>query len=292
MDCNRSRCIDLHIHSQASDGSLSAADIIEKAETLSLGAISITDHDTLDGSKEAVSLIHRSPVRFLTGVEISANPPESFNIPGSLHVLGYHIDLDNHELNQALQRLQASRTQRIPRMIDRLNAIGMSISMADVMVHVGTSIPGRPHVAAAMIDRGYAVSIDDAFERFLGRGKPAYVDKFRIEAHTIIQTIHNAGGVPVLAHPYLIEKPPEIIDRLIHTLKDMGLMGLEVLYPGHSTEAVASLTRTARKNDLLITGGTDFHGDINPNIKMGSGGGDLFVPYELYEKLVAATDSG
>ncbi len=281
--------IDLHIHSTASDGTLSPLEILTLAQDLNIAAISITDHDTLEGSKDALSCGIPPSVKFLTGVEISADPPPSFSCPGSFHILGYAVDIDNTELNHTLSMLKDSRNNRNPRILKLLSGLGVEIALDEVWNLAGGSQMGRPHIAQLMVKKGYAQSIDAAFDEYLGNGKPAYVDRFRFECEQTIKAILNAGGIPVLAHPFLLNiKENEVLEDLIAVLTEMGLRGIEVYYPEHTKDLVAYYTRLARHHNLLITGGTDFHGDIKPEIKMGSGTGDLFIPYVLYEKLISS----
>ena len=280
--------IDLHIHSTASDGTFSPADILSTARELELGAIAITDHDTLEGSKEA--LRHGIPpsVRFLSGVEISASPPPSAtSVTGSLHILGYGIDLDDDELNQTLAVLQQARSNRNPAILSRLSQLGLPIELDEVDQMVGNGQIGRPHIARVMVAKGFARSINDAFDHYLGHGKPAYVEKYRISCRKAIDNILGAGGIPVLAHPYLLELSDiDLLDNLLRELGEMGLQGIEVYYPEHPAAFIAQYEQLAQKHHLLMTGGTDFHGDLMPKVKMGSGTGNFHVPYSLYEKLM------
>ena len=281
--------IDLHIHSTASDGTLSPAEILALAQNLNIAAISITDHDTLEGSKNALFCGIPPSVKFLTGVEISADPPGSFQLAGSLHILGYALDVDHPELNQKLTMLKDSRQKRNPEILKLLSGLGIDITFDELRNLAEEDQLGRPHIARLMVKKGVVSSIDAAFDRYLGHGKPAYVDRFRFGCEDTIRTILDAGGIPVLAHPMLLNiQQHEIFENLIDVLTEMGLKGIEVYYPEHTRDLMVYYTRLARRHDLLITGGTDFHGDLNPEIKMGSGTGDLYIPYELYEKLISS----
>lgn len=289
MDCNHHLGIDLHIHSTASDGSFTPAEIIDHAQKLNLAAIAITDHDSIDGSREALRIGIPPSLNFLTGVEISAAHPPFFPGSGSFHILGYDIHLDNRDLNQALSKLQDARRNRNPSILKRLNKLGFQISLDEVNQEVGEGQLGRPHIAYAMVKKGFVTSIDEAFDKYLGTRGPAYVDKYRIECEQAIQIIRTAGGVPVLAHPALLDiENNQKLDALLQNLMKIGLAGIEVYYPGHSPQQIRQYTELARKHGLLMTGGTDFHGTITPQIKMGSGKGSLFIPYSLYEKLLGA----
>jgi predicted metal-dependent phosphoesterase TrpH len=281
--------IDLHIHSTASDGSLTPADIIDHAQKLNLAAIAITDHDSVDGSKEALQIDIPPSLHFLTGVEISAAHPPFFPGSGSFHILGYAIHLDNRDLNQALSKLQDARKNRNPEILKRLNKLGFRISLEEVNQEVGEGQLGRPHIAYAMLKKGFVASINEAFDKYLGNAGPAYVDKDRIECEQAISIIRAAGGVPVLAHPaFLNIENDQKLDALLQNLVKIGLAGIEVYYPGHSPQQIRQYTELAENYGLLMTGGTDFHGSITPDTKMGSGDGDLFVPYTLYKELIDA----
>jgi len=287
LDYNDTLRIDLHIHSTASDGTCTPFEILNIAQKLNLGAISITDHDNITGSKEALRIGIPYPLKFLTGVEISASSPKSLSNFGSIHILGYSINLDDPLLNHTLGVLQEARKNRNPQIVELLNNMGIDIIFNDILKEAGNGQIGRPHIAQSLLNKGFVKSINEAFDSYLGKGKPAYVDKFRLDCSEAIKIILDAEGVPVLAHPILLKtKDYDVIESLIITLKSMGLKGIEVYYPEHSSDDVAFYTKLAKRYDLLITGGTDFHGALKPEIKMGYGKGDLFVPYELYEKLV------
>ncbi|MBW1984905.1 MAG: PHP domain-containing protein [Deltaproteobacteria bacterium] len=287
MDYNTHAVIDLHIHLNASDGTFSPEQILDQALDSNLAAIAITDHDTINGSKEALRIGPPPEVEFLTGVEISANPPVSFPCSGSFHILGYAIDLEHPALNQMLEELQQARKNRNPRILQTLNELGFPMTMDEVESEMGDGQMGRPHIAKVMIKKGYAKSINEVFDKYLGKDKPAYVDKYRMESDQAIELISNAGGIPVLAHPGLIEPTTDLpFENLIKTLTSTGLKGIEVYYPEHSPESVAEYSALADRHGLLMTGGTDFHGALKPDLKMGFGKGDFFVPYELYEKLM------
>ena len=287
MDYNQHAGIDLHIHTTASDGTFTPSEIVAHAVKLKLKAIAITDHDTLAGSGEALSSGIPAALEFLTGVEISAAPPPLYHQTGSFHLLGYSIRLDDAVLNRTLEKLQAARKNRNPAIIDRLNALGISISLDEVRALAGEAQLGRPHIAQLMVNKGVVSSIDEAFDQFLGADKPAYVDKYRVKCSHAIAAILEAGGIPVLAHPGLLEyESDQQLDELIGLVKQMGIQGIEVYYPEHTADQTVLFKELAQRHDLLMTGGTDFHGGIHPEIEMGSGKGNLHISYELYQKLI------
>jgi len=287
LEFSRHVSIDLHIHTTASDGTFTPEQVISHAHQLKLKAIAITDHDTVAGSKEALRNGIPPSLGFLTGVEISSTPPPFYPGSGSFHLLGYSIRLDHPKLNRTLEKLQQARKNRNPSIINRLNELGISITLDEVCEEAGEGQVGRPHIAQLMVKQGVVASIDEAFDQFLGTGKPAYVDKQRVECFKAIEIIRDAGGVPVLAHPGLLNcKNENQIDELIGKLKKTGIQGLEVYYSGHTPDQTRLYAELAQRHDLLMTGGSDFHGAIQPEIEMGTGQGDLIVPYELFEKLI------
>ncbi|MEW5909175.1 MAG: PHP domain-containing protein [Thermodesulfobacteriota bacterium] len=291
MDYDFHDTIDLHIHTSASDGTYSAEEILALARHLNLYAVSITDHDTVEGCEKALQSGIPHSIQFLTGVEISAAPPEGFHIPSSFHILGYDIDIKNQELTLSLQMLQEARKDRNPKILKKLSQIGISISMQEIVDQAAGGQLGRPHIAQVMVRKGISGSIDEAFDNYLGKGKPAYVDKFRIGCRNAIRIIKNAGGIAVLAHPFLLKLQDDVLRNLIIALKSMGLEGLEVYYPEHSPERIAYYTELASCYDLLMTGGTDFHGELKPEIQLGAGKGNLKIPRFLYETLVKKNEN-
>ncbi len=279
--------IDLHIHTSASDGTLRPAEILELAERLKLEAIAITDHDTIEGSKAALASGIPAGLGFLTGVEISATPPPGVPLSGSFHILGYDMDLDHPGLNRTLSLLQDARRNRNPKILKKLEGLNIRITLEEVLAAAAGNQLGRPHIARVLVDKKYARSIDDAFDRYLGRGRPAYVDKFRIPAKEAIALLRDAGGLPVLAHPMLLNLSEDaLLEDLITRLKSMGLQGLEIYYPAHSPERTAFYAGLAQRHGLLMTGGTDFHGALKPHIQLGSGKGDMAVPFSLFEEII------
>jgi predicted metal-dependent phosphoesterase TrpH len=279
--------IDLHIHTTASDGTLTPIEVIDHAQQLDLKAIAITDHDTVAGSRAALQAGIPPSLGFLTGVEISTAPPPFYPGQGSFHILGYSIRLHDPELNQILEKLRQARKNRNPAILSRLNDLGIPITLEEVREEAGEGQLGRPHIAQLMVKKGVVASIDEAFEHFLGSGKPAYVDKYRIEYSKAIEIILGAGGIPVLAHPGLLDIDDEHqLEKLIVHLKEMGIQGVEVYYSEHDADQTRLFAELAERHHLLKTGGTDFHGATQPEIKMGSGKGNLFIPYVLYERLI------
>ena len=286
MGCSSNVNIDLHIHSTASDGSLTPAQIIAHARRCGLAAIAITDHDTLAGAKMVMSTGLPHDIQFLSGVEISTASLDGFPCQGSLHLLGYGVDPDNRDLQDALKRLQNARQDRNPRIIAKLNRLGIDITMAGLEAQATDGQIGRPHIAAWLVRRGVVATIDEAFARYLGSGRPAYADKYRIGCETAIQLIRRAGGAPVLAHPALIAPEGDWRQEdLVKRLSACGLMGIEAYYPEHTPAQTRTYLAWADRLDLAATGGTDFHGAITPGVEMGGGDGRFRVPYRCFTDL-------
>ena len=259
------------------------------ASQIGLEAISITDHDTLEGTRQALTCDKSPHLQFITGIEISVAAPPGVDIQGGLHVLGYGIDPDNVPLQKVLNNFKAIRDGRTVRILERLADLGLHLTLDQVNAEVGEGTAGRPHVARAMIRAGMAADINDAFDHYLGDGKAAYVGKERLSCGQAFDLIHGAGGIPVLAHPYLIDRRgADAFKSLVAQMCDMGLKGLEAYYPEHTPQATRDYLDVARQFNLLVTGGTDFHGDVTPHIQMGSGRGDLKVPKSIFEALMAA----
>lgn len=291
MDCKRNSArIDLHIHSSASDGILSPLEIVERARCLKLGAIAVTDHDTVSGVLQIEAQEPFDDLAFLTGVEISTSAPESCRHKGSLHILGYGFNSHDAELNRHLTILQDVRKNRNPQIIDKLNQLGFPLKLCDIETPEDGQV-GRPHIARHMVHKGYAASIDEAFDLYLGSGKAAYVDKYRVPCDLAFKLISDAGGLPVLAHPGLINLPEDELEAAVDTMVEMGLKGIEALYPAHDKAKNNLFFQLARKHKLVVTGGTDFHGPVNHGFEIGFGMGDFYVPCEIYERLMAVLEA-
>lgn len=269
--------VDLHTHTTASDGSLTPAELVRAAADAGLAAVAITDHDTIAGVAEALAAGRELPIEVVPGVEISmAGGPK-----GSMHLLGLFIDHHNPDLKQSLQRLQAARAQRNPQIARRLQELGIPLTMDEVSALAGGGQVGRPHFAQALIARGVVANRGEAFGRFLAAGKPAYVDKFRFQPAEAIAMVKAAGGVPILAHPGLLGLGMAALENLVAELVSHGLAGIEVYYSEHDNNLARRLAALAARRDLVISGGTDFHGDNKKDIHLGVGQGTLRVPDSL-----------
>ena len=256
--------IDLHTHSSYSDGSLSPRQLVQLAKKRGLRAIALTDHDTVGGVEEALIAGKELGVEVVPGVEISAQHP-----PGTMHILGYYINASNGRLLEALKKLQQARAARNPKIIERLQALGLEISTTEVL-DLSAGQVGRPHIARALVNKGYVSSIEQAFSLYLKKGAVAYVEKFRFPPKETIAMIRGAGGIAVLAHPFTLgmAKPEELF-QLLGELGEMGLEGVEVYYPDHTAEIAVLYEDVAKRLGLVCTGGSDFHGNFRDHSYLG-----------------------
>ncbi len=273
--------IDLHIHTTESDGSLTPSQVVRYAKEKGLKAIAITDHDTIHGNEEAIKEGISAGVEVIPGVEISVDYS-----PGTMHMLGYFITTEDPILNEKLTLLQDSRADRNPKIIEKLNKLGLSLTYDEVVQVSGGGQVGRPHIAQILMKKGYTKSIKEAFDKYLGKGAPAYLDKFRLSAVEAITMITDAGGIPVLAHPFTLHlKSSDELDALLKKLVNQGLQGLEVYYSEHDGRKTSSYKLLAKRYNLAITGGSDFHGKNMKGIDLGTGRGNLKIPYTVLENL-------
>ncbi len=273
------RNIDLHTHTTASDGSMTPTELIRHAFDKGLAAVAVTDHDTVSGVAQALEEGDRLGIEVIAGVEISVD------FSTEMHLLGYFLDGHCEPILKTLEELRERREERNPRIVNKLNELGFDITMEEVNGNAGGGNTGRPHIARVMIEKGYVKSMDEAFEKYLGAGRPAYFKKDKLLPREGIAEITRSGGIPVLAHPFFIGLPYGQLDQLVGVLAGYGLKGIEAYYSWHTEEQTSSLLRIARKHGLLVTGGSDFHGSFKPDIEIGTGTGSLKVPYSLLEAL-------
>ncbi len=266
------RICDLHAHSTASDGSSTPAELVQLADRQKLGGLALTDHDTVDGIAEAAAEAEKfAELEFVPGVELSAAPPQ-----GVLHILGLDFDPQAKSLHDLINKLLIARNERNPQMVDKLQALGVKISMDEVRAAAEPSpvgpepVLGRGHMAAVLIAKGYAGDMDDAFKRYLGERSPAYVDKEKLTPHQVADAIHGAGGVAIIAHPIQLRfRNFAEGERLIRLLVDQGMDGLEAYHSDHNDLLTRFFLDLARKFHLAISGGSDFHGAIKPHVQLG-----------------------
>ena len=266
--------VDLHIHSTASDGKLSPSEIVRKAAANGMKVIAICDHDTVDGISEALAAASSVPgIRVIPGIEISTDVPQ-----GEIHILGYFINYNDKDFLAALSGMQNSRVNRARKMVTKLEGLGVKIDWSRVLEIAGESTIGRPHIAQALIEKGYIKDFREAFEKYIGHGGPAYVERDKMTPAQAVSLIVGSGGLPVFAHPVTFIG----YESMTLELLPFGLAGMEVFYKNSPPEEVARTRGIAQKLGLIPTGGSDFHG-----IEAGEVGiGDVDVPLSSAEKLI------
>lgn len=276
--------IDLHSHSNISDGSDDPARIPELAAESSCRAVALTDHDSLAGLQRARSRAEELGVILVPGCEISCRSPG----PGGMHVLVYFVSDGDSPLADELIRLRADRRRRNLALVDRLRALGLPITYDRVVAAAGSEeAVGRPHFATVLIALGTADSIDDAFARYLADGQPGYVRKARLSGPDVAALARASGGVAVLAHPLSLGLEGQQLARTISELADAGFAGIEAIYGRYSPRQRHQLGNLARRFDLVATGGSDYHGALKPDLRVGTGQGDLKVPDQVLDQLEA-----
>lgn len=266
---------DLHVHTSASDGTESPAEVVEKARRAGLTALAITDHDTVMGVAPALEAGREVGLAVLPGVELAAEEEDG----GEVHILGYLFDPHHPLLQETLARLEKARLARVERMVEKIRALGIPLALERVLALAGGGTVGRPHVARALVEIGAVESVAEAFARYLERHGPAYVPRLKMAPEEAVLLIRRAGGIAVLAHPGL-SCGEELIPRLVSA----GLQGLEVYHPEHTPQMVEHYRELCRRHGLLATGGSDYHGAGHRRY---SRLGGVTVPAEVVEEMLA-----
>lgn len=264
---------DLHLHTHFSDGTFSPEELAARAQGHGFNALALTDHDTLDGCDRMAFACATHGIEFIPGAELTAD------VDGKeVHILGYWLDAGSTRLVSELRRFQAARQQRIHDSVARLNAAGIPLQVENVLAIANCASPGRPHLARALVEAGHANDYDHAFERYLKKGRVAFVPKARMTAAEAVQLIHGAGGAAVLAHPALYRN-----DGLIPKIVEAGIDGIECWHTRHSESATNNYIRLAADLGLVATGGSDCHGLAKGTPLIGS----VKLPYSHVEALAA-----
>jgi predicted metal-dependent phosphoesterase TrpH len=267
--------VDLHLHSTASDGRLTPEEVVDKAAALGLEVIALTDHDSIEGIKPALKTVKKYPgMTLIPGVEISTDLSD-----GEAHILGYFIDYTDPDFEKELEKFRDSRTGRGRKMVDKLAALGIDISWPRVQEIAGDGAIGRPHIARAMLEKGYVKTFEEAFEKYIDHGGPAYVEREKMTPQEAVALIVRAKGLPVLAHPFTVKDPEAMVGQLLPA----GLAGIETYYKDYTPEQMENLLQLAEKYKLIATGGTDYHALNNAGEVMMGG---VEVPMEAAEKLI------
>ena len=273
------RVVDFHTHSTCSDGTMTPSELVVYAEKKGLSAFALTDHDSVDGIKEAMVQAEKCNIEFIPGIEFSA--AESTET----HTIGLFIDPENEVLLNTIQKLKDSRRRRMEDICRKLQNLGLDVTYDEALKIAGGNFVGRAHIAKLMVEKGYCETIRECFDKYIGLGKPAYSEKNELTALEAVKSIRAAGGLAFLAHlnqtGYDIKKTEE----LLLTLKEAGLNGIEGYYPEYDENHISSYRALAEKLSLALSGGSDFHGSMKPHIEIGVGKGDLRIPYFIYENL-------
>ena len=279
------KLIDLHTHSNYSDGTLSPRRLVDAAADAGLTAIALTDHDTVDGILEAMDAGWRYNVEVVPGIELSTSM-EGYPV---IHILGYYIDANHSGLKKSLSIQALGRRAVHESYLKRLADFGFHMTHEEVLKYCPNGHIGRVHYARVMQEKGYVDSFQQAFEEYLSAGMPIYLEKETMSPERAIQLIHDAGGVSFLAHPLQLKLDKLEMNTLLEKLKGAGLNGIEAYYSEHSTIQQEWLLLLASKHELLVSGGSDYHADMKPHIQIGSGiGGKLKVPYHLLDAIKEA----
>ena len=279
--------IDLHAHSTASDGTYSPAEVAELAKKLGLFAIALTDHDTIDGLDEFQKTGNALGIETIPGIEFAALW-EKHHRP-EIHLVGLGFDPAHPALLSRMQEIRQSRDLRNQKMCEKLSSIGLHITIEEVAANAGGEIITRAHFANVLLQKGYIAKKEDAFSRYISPGLPGYVEREFLTPALCIQTIKEAGGAAILAHPTLYGLGMEQLEELCEELIPYGLDGIECQYSTYSPAETKAITALAEKMDLLPSGGSDFHGKNKPNIHLGSGKSNLAIPYGFWEELKKRT---
>jgi len=268
--------VDLHLHTTYSDGRLTPGELVQIAAEQGIEVVAITDHDTVNGIEPALLATECFPyVTVIPGVEINTDVHE-----GEVHVLGYFIDYKNQPLLNTLERLYNSRKVRAQKMLDKLNKMGIHIEWERILELADGGSVGRPHIAQALFEGQHVLTLQDAFERYIGRNGPAYAERDRLTPKEAVELVIKANGLPVIAHPASIKN----LEKMIIDLKQSGLVGIEVYYGSYDRDTIERLSRMATKYDLIATGGSDFHGfEDDHETPLG----EARVPYECVQRLIS-----
>ncbi|MGN1318820.1 MAG: PHP domain-containing protein [Lachnospirales bacterium] len=279
--------IDLHTHTTSSDGTLTPSELVKYAYEKNLSAVAITDHDTLNGIEEAKIIGDKIGVEVISGIEVSTEY-EGVEV----HIVGLFVDRFNEELKFKLNNMRYKRSERNKLMALKLADLGLDITYYDIVNQAKGGTITRAHFAKVLKEKGYVSSNQEAFDRFLGQGKPAYVKRECFNLKDTINMINNAGGVAILAHPLLYKFSKARLENAVSEMAGLGLKGIEAYYSTHSLSDTKYIKLIADKNRLKLSGGSDFHGANKPKLDLGVGYGNLEVPYDVLEALKGVINNG
>ena len=278
------KLIDLHTHSLKSDGSMTPAEVVREAKRAGLAAIALSDHDTVDGIREAVAEGEKIGVEVIPAIEFSVQSKTE------THILGYFIDIENPDLLKTLKEVVDLRIERNYVTCQRLNELGFDITIEEVRALAPNNFVGRAHFARVLMDKGYTKSVKEGFDLYMTSGKYAYCEKQRLTARNAVELIGKCGGISFLAHPHLTKLGDDELKEFLKKLKGFGLSGLEGYYTDYTPEMQEKYQAMAKELGLLISGGTDFHAAMKPHISIGTGLGNMKIPYSVLEAMKAERD--
>lgn len=280
------RPVDLHAHSCKSDGSLTPTELVELAVSKNLAAVALTDHDTEAGIDEALAAAEGKNIEVVPGIEFSTEYEGR-----DIHVVGLYIDHKNESFQKYLKQFRDSRDLRNRKMCARLQEYGLDVRYEDMIKEFAGSVMTRAHYARYLFQKGYVKSMPEAFERYVGDNAPCFIPREKVTPCQAVRLISDAGGVAVLAHPILYHLSDQRLEKLVALLKDEGLTAIEAVYSTYNTSEERQIRNLAQKYDLLLSGGSDFHGKAKPGLELGTGYGRLYVPYEFLEKIKQSRSS-
>ena len=280
MNLYEKYCVDLHVHSNKSDGSLSPSDLVLEAKKKGLTAFALTDHDTVDGIDEAMAAAKGSGVTVIPGIELSTEYEGK-----DIHIVGLFIDKEQPAFRDKIQEFVDSRILRNQKMCQKLTEAGCPLTYEELVQEFPGSVITRAHYAQILLKKGYTKSLKEAFERYIGDRGPCFIPREKITPEDGVKLILSAKGIPVLAHPLLYGMGKDRLQILVDLLKAVGLEAIEAVYCTYSPSEEAQMRELAKKNGLLISGGSDFHGTAKPGLEMGTGYGKLYVSGEILDAL-------
>jgi len=275
------KLIDLHTHSTMSDGSMTPVEVVRHAKAQGLAAIALTDHDSIDGVREAMAEGERIGIEVVPAIEFSVKAKTE------MHILGYYIDIDSTELLEQLEMIKAVRKQRIVETCQKLNDLGFAVTVEEALAIAPAGIVGRAHFAKLLADKGYTSSVKEGFERYLNNGKPAYSSTQFLSRIDAVKLIKKAGGLSFVAHLNQCRFTDDYMIKILAQLEWNGLTGIEGYYTEYTPEMQEKYQGMAKLLGLAISGGTDFHAEMKPHIQIGKGLGNLSIPYSVLENIKA-----
>ena len=271
--------IDLHTHSDRSDGTMKPRELVRYAKSKELSAIALTDHDTVSGLSDALDEGNKIGIEVVPGIEFSAISENE------IHILGFYIDYENSDIKWAIKEIADVRDRRNEHICKTLRELGIDVTVEEAQKFVTGDVCARGHIAMVMIEKGYVKTLPEAFEKYFNMGRPAYFNKQRFTPKECVELITNAGGLAFIAHPHLTKLSDDELIELLKYLKPYGLKGIEGYYNNYTPEMQKKYQNMAKDLGLAISGGTDFHAGMKPYLEIGTGLGNMQIPYSVLENI-------